>query len=114
MSVATSTQGIWATLVGQAPMVEALQRAVAEAVGTRSMTDMAVRLGVRSTLREDDLTQVLGTASVLTLRWSPAARTVLAGTGGWPAPEQIGAFAAPIAAGNPKPIVPRPPELTQV
>lgn len=42
---------------------------------------------------------VLGTATVLTLRWSPAVRTVLAGTGDWPLPEQIAAFAAPIAAG---------------
>ena len=40
---------------------------VANAVGSGPMTTMAERLGVRSTLREDDLTQVLGTSSVTAL-----------------------------------------------
>ena len=42
---------------------------------------------------------VLTAATVLALRWSPAAFSILAGSGDWPLPEQIGAFAAPIAAG---------------
>src|SRR5690606_9619145 len=41
---------------------------------------------------------VLTAATVLTLRWSPAAHNVLSGTVDWPLPERIGAFAAPIAA----------------
>jgi diguanylate cyclase (GGDEF)-like protein len=42
---------------------------------------------------------VLATATVLTLRWSPAAHGILAGTVDAPLPERIGAIAAPIVAG---------------
>ena len=42
---------------------------------------------------------VLAAATVITLRWSPAAHNILTGTTDWPLPERIGAFAAPIAAG---------------
>ena len=41
---------------------------------------------------------VITAATVLTLRWSPAAHSILAGAVDSPLPERIGAFAAPIAA----------------
>ncbi len=49
---------------------------VADAVGTRSMVQMAERLGVRSTLRDNDLTQVLGTSSVTPLDMASAFGTL--------------------------------------
>jgi penicillin-binding protein 1A len=49
---------------------------VAETVGTQGMTGMARRLGVRSTLRDDDLTQVLGTSSVTALDMASAMGTL--------------------------------------
>ena len=39
------------------------------------MTDMATRMGVRSTLRDNDLTQVLGTSSVTALDMASAMAT---------------------------------------
>ncbi|WP_370325752.1 transglycosylase domain-containing protein [Euzebya sp.] len=45
---------------------------VAESVGVPAMVEAAGRLGVRSTLRDDDLTQVLGTASVTPLDMASA------------------------------------------
>lgn len=49
---------------------------VAEAVGSGPMTQMAERLGVRSTLRDHDLTQVLGTSSVTALDMASAFGTI--------------------------------------
>ena len=49
---------------------------VANAVGSGPMTTMATRLGVRSTLRDNDLTQVLGTASVTPLDMASAFGTL--------------------------------------
>ncbi len=49
---------------------------VAEAVGSGPMTQMATRLGVRSTLRDNDLTQVLGTSSVTALDMASAFGTL--------------------------------------
>ena len=42
---------------------------------------------------------VITAATVITLRWSPAAHNILTAAVDWPLPEKIGAFGAPIAAG---------------
>ncbi len=49
---------------------------VADTIGTRSMVQMAERLGVQSTLRDNDLTQVLGTSSVTPLDMASAFGTL--------------------------------------
>lgn len=68
---------------GRCTLLEATVRSVntayaniGNAVGVADFTDMARRLGVRSTLRDHDLTQVLGTASVTPLDMASAFGTL--------------------------------------
>ncbi|MGH7448985.1 MAG: diguanylate cyclase domain-containing protein, partial [Longimicrobiales bacterium] len=42
---------------------------------------------------------ILTAATIVTLRWSPAAQHILHATGDWPLAERVAAFGAPIAAG---------------
>ena len=63
-------------LQATAASVNTVYAQVARDVGAGDFTEMARRLGVTSTLRDDDLTQVLGTASVTPLDMASAMATL--------------------------------------